>query len=238
MQIDQAEDFEAALFKSLPPNRWQPAILALVRAWYGSALIPGWPAEIEFDFEEDRHLLNFALRRMAARPEVEHEGSLLDWNTARLIRHAVAPRQPPELPPQLTLKETKEAHALLAKLDEAFMELPKPQPFTDMRCSHMVQESEAFTALDWDTANYEEFHLAQEGWICAPTETKIWLLPKLLRIVLLNRDHLAVDNISMDLEEFHCHQVPEFRTHLTKRQQDAAMTTLNYYFDWQPTKNN
>lgn len=143
--------------------------------------------------------MDAALALLAADPAISFEGTPTDWLTARVRKAGVPPR--PERPERcLTGAEEAKARALLAALDEAFARFDKPNPLTDLAHSYMPLDSHAFDRVDWDSADYSDYSITHEGWICAPLPSKLWLMPRLLRILLLRRDHPAVDNISIDVD--------------------------------------
>lgn len=193
-----------ALVASIPPGGWEPLIVTLTRAYYGTIFIPDWPADIELDIEEietspDKPLIDAALCLVQAAPSITIEGDPRNWLTARVRKSGMAP--PPE-PPERSLSpaEQDQARGLLGTLDKAFAAVQKPDPLTELASSHMPLESRAFERVDWERADYTHFTLTHEGWICAPLPAKAWLTPRLLRILLLRRTHPGVDNISIDIK--------------------------------------
>lgn len=227
-----AQDLCDALLPSIPMGRWEPITATLCRAYYGTIFIPDWPAHIELDIEfieksPHKAIVDEALALLAKCEGVSIEGAPRDWLSARVFKDGVpAAADRPER--MLSDEETEQANTLLYDLFQAFANMPKPTPFTDLSCSYMPLESHAFERIDWETADYALFCLVHEGWICAPLATQLWLFPRLLRILLLRRDHPAVDNISIDLEGL-LGEWEIITSILTPRQSGTLQKAMHFY---------
>ncbi|MCK8464515.1 hypothetical protein MUY35_11695 [Aliiroseovarius sp. S1339] len=98
--------------------------------------------------------------------------------------------------------ENAELRSLLQKLVETFNEVPKPEPLSSFENSHDDEEVAIFNSTNWETATYWEFCHGLEGWIICSPETRVYLTPRLLRMLLLRQDGKhegAADNLSFEL---------------------------------------
>lgn len=231
MTIENITSFEEELYACMPPNHWQPAILILVRAWYSPIRVEHWRAgsSVEFDFEEDSAALSQSLALLGQRDDIDIKGDVTDW------KHANLRRTGPSAPPPASLKELRVeerdiAEHLLMVLDTQFSSITPPSPLVGLDGSQMVEETDVFNALDWDTVGYGDWVFAIEGWICAPFETKLWLLPKLYRMALLNRNHAAVDDIiGIYVDGFLADHQPQIASHLSSSQSTALNAVADFY---------
>ena len=98
--------------------------------------------------------------------------------------------------------EDDELQRLILSLNEAFKEVPKPEPLASLEGSYDDEEVVVFNATDWENATYYEFCQGIEGWIICSPETRVYLTPKLLRMLLLRSDGKyegTADNLSSEL---------------------------------------
>ncbi len=98
-----------------------------------------------------------------------------------------------------------ERDLVLKRLYEAFAFVEKPIPLTGFEGSYCDEEVEVFNRLDWEAATYLDVVDAMEGFIICPADTKLWLLPRLFKMLILQRSidaNNAVDNLASDLESW------------------------------------
>ena len=126
--------------------------------------------------------------------------------------------------------ENDEANRLIANLDRAFKDTTRPEPLTEFIGSYNHEQVRSFNNTDWENATYSSFMDGYEGWIICPAETKVYLTPKLLRILVLRLNgkaqEAAVDNLDhqflFDLER------PEVFSLLTYPQMKAIIDAVAY----------
>ncbi len=94
---------------------------------------------------------------------------------------------------------------VLKELFDAFEALEKPVPLTSNLGSHCDEEVDIFNKTDWDNATYLDFVNGLEGSIICPPKTKAYLIPRLLKMVILRLSGVedgAVDNLSAELQHW------------------------------------
>jgi hypothetical protein len=93
----------------------------------------------------------------------------------------------------------------LKQLYDAFALVEKPAPLTSYQGSYCDEEVNFFNELNWEEATYSDVVDGLEGLIIYPEITKLWLLPRLFKMVLLRRSGTtdgAIDNLSSTLREW------------------------------------
>ena len=81
--------------------------------------------------------------------------------------------------------------------------IDKPKPLTTYQGSYFKAEVDVFNEIDWEEVTYSDYVQGQEGAIICPAETKVYLLPRIFKMVMLRRHGQtdgAVDNVSIELE--------------------------------------
>ena len=99
--------------------------------------------------------------------------------------------------------ETSDRDLILKKLYDAFGSVEKPSPLVTYDGAYRPDEVDLFNDTDWERATYSDVVEGMEGMIICPPTTKVYLLPRLFRMVLLRQhgtSHEAADNLSMYLE--------------------------------------
>lgn len=92
---------------------------------------------------------------------------------------------------------------VLQELYDAFASVEKPSPLTTYEGAHWHDEVDHFNKTDWDRASYSDVAQGMDGIIICPPITKVYLLPRLFRMVVLRQHGAsdeAVDNLSIQLE--------------------------------------
>ncbi|MXQ09198.1 hypothetical protein GQ651_15230 [Alphaproteobacteria bacterium GH1-50] len=122
-----------------------------------------------------------------------------------------------------------ERDTVLQCLYEAFGMIAKPTPMTSYKGSHCDEEVDAFNRLDWEEVTLSDYVSAMEGVIICPPATKVYLLPRLFKMVMLRRASDVddpVDNVSMELEAWPVD--PEVERVLTDLQKKAVVAAWSY----------
>lgn len=91
----------------------------------------------------------------------------------------------------------------LKQLYDAFSLVEKPSPLTTYEGSYFNEEVDIFNELDWEEANYSDVTDGMEGIIICPALTRLYLLPRLFKMVIMRRSGRyegAVDNLAAELE--------------------------------------
>ena len=135
--------------------------------------------------------------------------------------------------------ENAEPHRLIRSLVEAFKHVPRPEPLCAYEGSHDDEEVAIFSSTDWENATYSDFNRGLEGWIICSPETKVYLTPKLIRILLLKRDAKlddVADNLSFELLPYL--QEPEVFGLLNYKQMTAVFDAVAYVdrTHWYPSR--
>ena len=120
---------------------------------------------------------------------------------------------------------------VLKELYDAFFAVGKPSPLTSYDGAHWPEEVDYFNETDWERASYSDVVEGMDGMIICPPITKVYLLPRLFRMVIL-RQHgnslEAVDNLSMELEAWPVQAEVE---RLLSNGQKAAIVNAWSYLD-------
>lgn len=91
----------------------------------------------------------------------------------------------------------------LKQLYDAFSGYEKPVPMATYAGSYCDEEIDVFNSLDWEEVTYSDLALGFEGVIICKAPTKVYLLPRLFKMVMLRRSGTsegAVDNVAIHLE--------------------------------------
>lgn len=125
--------------------------------------------------------------------------------------------------------KASERDLALKSLYDAFSSVEKPEPLASFEGSYCDEEVEVFNRLDWESATYSEFLSAQEGAIICGASARLYLLPRLFRMVLLRRHGTtngAVDNLSSQLETWPLEE--DVQSLLTIEQKHAIIRAWRY----------
>ena len=123
-----------------------------------------------------------------------------------------------------------EPDKIVAELATAFRDTVKPTPLTTFVGSQDDDEVRYFNALDWDVATYADFNRGLEGWIVCGLDARLYLLPKLLRMLVLRRHGQtddAVDNIMIELQP-ELEKKNGISSMLTPDQRNAVINALSF----------
>ena len=99
--------------------------------------------------------------------------------------------------------ENSDRDLIIKELYDAFSNVEKPSPLATYDEAYDFEEVDIFNEIDWESATYSDVVKGTEGLIVCPPITKVYLLPRLFRMVLLRQHgtpHEAVDNLSEHLE--------------------------------------
>ncbi|MFQ6547850.1 hypothetical protein AADZ90_007820 [Aestuariibius sp. 2305UL40-4] len=125
-----------------------------------------------------------------------------------------------------------ECERVLNLLFDAFKDVERPEPLANRQGSQFPEEVDSFNNTDWDHATYSDFSEGADGATVCPARSKVYLLPRLFKIVLLRRSGAAkaqaVDNLSMELESW---PIDEEVQQLLDTAQKAAIIAAWYYLD-------
>jgi len=134
--------------------------------------------------------------------------------------------------------ENIELRGLIRSLIVAFKDIPKPEPLSSFENSYDHESVAVFNSTDWENATYVDFCYGMEGWIICSPETRVYLTPFLLKILLLKKDgehEGAADNLSFELLP-HLETSKVFR--LMNHKQMSAVFNAVAYIDhtrWYPS---
>jgi hypothetical protein len=118
---------------------------------------------------------------------------------------------------------------VLKQLYDAFAFVEKPDPLTTYDGSYWDRGVDVFNSLDWENATYSDFAEGGEGAIICPALTKVYLLPRLFKMLLLRRSGRsddAVDNLSIELESWPVD--PDVEALLSEGQKQAIVAAWSY----------
>ena len=117
----------------------------------------------------------------------------------------------------------------LKELYDAFGLVEKPVPLATYEGSYCDEEVDVFNSTDWEYATYSDYLDGEEGAIICPPITKVYLLPRLFRMVMLRqhgKTNGAVDNLAITLETWPVEEDVECL--LSDGQKAAIVTAWNH----------
>jgi hypothetical protein len=117
----------------------------------------------------------------------------------------------------------------LKQLYDAFGLVEKPTRLTSYEGSCCDEEVDVFNELNWEEATYSDVVDGLEGLIICPEITKVWLLPRLFKMVMLRRSGTtddAVDNLSATLKGWPIE--PSVEVLLSDGQKKAILAAWSY----------
>ncbi len=127
--------------------------------------------------------------------------------------------------------ESSDCDLIIKALYDAFSNVEKPSPLATYDEAYDFEEVDIFNEIDWECATYSDVVKGMEGLIVCPPKTKVYLLPRLFRMVLLRQhgtSHDAVDNLSEHLKAWPLETEVENRL---SEGQKAAVVSVWAYLD-------
>ena len=125
--------------------------------------------------------------------------------------------------------ESSDCDLIIKALYDAFSNVEKPSPLATYDEACDFEEVDIFNEIDWEFATYSDVVKGTEGLIVCPPITKVYLLPRLFRMVLQRQHgtpHEAVDNLSQELSTWPVEAEVE---HLLTDSQKAAIISAWSY---------
>lgn len=125
--------------------------------------------------------------------------------------------------------ESSYCDLIIKALYDAFSNVEKPSPLATYDEAYDFEEVDIFNEIDWECATYSDVVKGTEGLIVCPPKTKVYLLPRLFRMVLLRQhgtSHEAVDNLSQQLRTWPMEA--EVERLLTDSQKAAIISVWSY----------
>ncbi len=125
--------------------------------------------------------------------------------------------------------ESSDCDLIIKALYDAFSKVERPLPLATYEEGYDFEEVDIFNEIDWECATYSDVVKGMEGLIVCPPVTKVYLLPRLFRMVLLRQhgtSHEAVDNLSQQLRTWPMEA--EVERLLTDSQKAAIISVWSY----------